>query len=183
MNAPVNAADLGRLSRTVVQLRPAQVGQRVRLCAQRMALDCSVPWAGRWLLSGQDPAAGVGWPYGFAPLDAQLWCGGQDDIALRAGELRPIGDPRVIAAAGEAGIASWASADREAADAPLLWRFHLYYLDWVWALAGEHRDPAAQAVFTAMWESWRWFLAARSSPPRPATSMSSSSSPRPASQT
>ena len=75
-------------------------------------------------------------------------------MALRAGELRLIGAPRVIAAAGEAGIASWASADWEAAGAPLLWRFHLYYWDWAWALAGEHRDPDAQAVFTAMWESW-----------------------------
>jgi uncharacterized heparinase superfamily protein len=148
------AADLGRLSRTVIQLRPAQIGQRVRLRAQRMALDHSVPLAGRWLLSGQDPTAGIGWPGGFTPLDARLWCGGQDGIALRAGELRLIGTSRVIAAAGEAGIASWASADWEAAGAPLLWRYHLYYWDWAWALAGEHRDPDAQAVFTAIWESW-----------------------------
>jgi len=119
-----------------------------------MALDCSVPLADRWLLSGQDPSAGTGWPGGFAPLDARLWSGGQHGIALRAGELRLIGAPRVIATADEAGIANWASADWEAAGAPLLWRFHLYYWDWAWALAGEHRDPDAQAVFTAMWESW-----------------------------
>jgi uncharacterized heparinase superfamily protein len=148
------ATDLGRLSRTVIQLRPAQVGQRVRLRAQRLALDRSVPLADRWLLSGQDPAAGTGWPGGFAPLDARLWCGGQHGVALRAGELRLIGAPRVIATADEAGIAKWASADWEAAGAPLLWRFHLYYWDWAWALAGEHRDSDAQALFTAMWESW-----------------------------
>jgi uncharacterized heparinase superfamily protein len=148
------ATDLGRLSRTVIQLRPAQVGQRVRLRAQRMALDHSVPLAGRWLLSGQDPAAGNGWPVGFTPLDARLWCGGQHGIALRVGELRLIGVSRVIATADEAGITSWASADWEAAGAPLLWRFHLYYWDWAWALASEDRDPDAQAVFTEMWESW-----------------------------
>ena len=33
----VNTAGLGRLARTVIQLRPAQAGQRVRLRAQRMA--------------------------------------------------------------------------------------------------------------------------------------------------
>jgi uncharacterized heparinase superfamily protein len=75
-------------------------------------------------------------------------------MALRAGRLRLIGASRIIAAVGEAGVASWASADWEAAGAPLLWRFHLYYWDWAWALAGEQRDPDAQAVFTAMWESW-----------------------------
>jgi uncharacterized heparinase superfamily protein len=148
------AGDLGRLSRTVIQLRPAQVGQRVRLRAQRMALHHSVPLAARWLLSGQDPAAGTGWPRGFTPLDARLWCGGQDGNALRAGELRLLGAPRVIAGAGEAGIASWASADWEAAGAPMLWRYHLYYWDWAWALAGVHHDSDAQALFTAIWESW-----------------------------
>ena len=154
MPSALPTTDLGRLSRTVLQLRPAQVGQRVRLRAQRMALDHSVPLSGRWLLSGQDPAAGTGWPGGFTPLDAPLWSGGQQGTALRAGELRLIGVPAFIAAADEAGITSWASADWEAAGAPLLWRFHLYYWDWAWALVGEHRDQDAQAVFTAMWESW-----------------------------
>ena len=91
---------------------------------------------------------------GFTPIDARLWCGGQDGIALRAGELRLIGVSRIIAEADEAGTASWASADWEAAGAPLLWRYHLYYWDWAWTLAGERLDPDAQAVFTAMWESW-----------------------------
>jgi uncharacterized heparinase superfamily protein len=151
---PTLPADLGRLSRTVIQLRPAQVGQRVRLRAQRMALDHSVPLAGRWLLSGQDPAAGTGWPGGFIPLDARLWRGGQHGIALRVGELHLIGASQVIATDAEEGIASWASADWEAAGAPLLWRFHLYYWDWAWTLAGAQRAPDAQAVFTAIWESW-----------------------------
>ena len=154
MNTPVNAADLGRLSRTIMQLQPAQVGQRLRLRAQRVALDHSVPLVGRWLLSGQDPAAGTAWPKGFTPLDALLWCDAQHGIALRAGKLRLIDVLEVIATAGEAGIANWASADWEAAHAPLLWRFHLYYWDWAWALAGEHRDPDAQAVFGTIWESW-----------------------------
>ena len=55
------------------QLRPGQVGQRLRLRAQRLALDRRLPVASRWLLSGPDPAAAAGWPAGFAPLDAWLW--------------------------------------------------------------------------------------------------------------
>jgi uncharacterized heparinase superfamily protein len=149
----VNIADLGRLSRTAVHLRPTQIGQRARLRVQRTALDHAVPLVGRWLLRGPDRAAGTGWPNGFMPLDARLWGDGHAE-ALRAGELRLIGLPRVIAATDEAGTANWASADWEAADAPLLWRFHLYYWDWAWALAGEHPGPDPQAVFTAIWESW-----------------------------
>jgi uncharacterized heparinase superfamily protein len=151
----VSIADLGRLSRTVMHLRPAQIGQRARLRAQRTVLDHAVPLADWWLLRGPDLAAGTGWPCGFTPLDARLWRGGQDGEALRAGELRLIGSPRVIAPADEVGIADWAGADWEPADAPLLWRFHLYYWDWAWALAGEHRGSDARAVFTAIWESWR----------------------------
>ena len=137
-----------------MHLRPAQIGQRARLRAQRTALDHAVPLADWWLLRGPDLAAGTGWPCGFTPLDARLWRGGQDGEALRAGELRLIGSPRVIAPADEVGIADWAGADWEPADAPLLWRFHLYYWDWAWALAGEHRGSDARAVFTAIWESW-----------------------------
>jgi uncharacterized heparinase superfamily protein len=150
----LSTGDLGRLSRTVIQLRPAQVRQRVRLRAQRMALERSWPLAARWLLSGQDPAAGTGWPSGYTPLDARLWRGGQDGAALRVGELRLIGASRVVADAGPAGTADWASADWEAADAPLLWRYHLYYWDWAWALAGGQRDQDARALFTAIWQSW-----------------------------
>jgi uncharacterized heparinase superfamily protein len=151
----VTITNLGRLSRTVMHLRPAQIGHRARLRAQRTALDRSVPLAGRWLLRGPDLTAGIGWPSGFAPLDARLRRGGQDGMALRAGEVRLIGRPRVIAPPGEAGIADWAGADWNAADAPLLWRFHLYYWDWAWALAGEHRVSDVQAMFTDIWESWR----------------------------
>ena len=154
VNEPVNIADLGRLSRTVMQLRPAQIGQRARLRAQRTALDHAVPLAGRWLLAGPDPAAGTGWPAGFTPLDARLWRGGQDGEGLRAGELRLIGAPRVIAPAGDGGHRRLGGRGLGAADAPLLWRFHLYYWDWAWALAGEHRRSDAPAVFAAIWESW-----------------------------
>jgi uncharacterized heparinase superfamily protein len=153
--APLATLDgVGRLSRTVMHLRPGQVRQRVRLRTQRAALEHSVPLVGRWLLSGPDPAAGTGWPQGFTPLDARLWSGGQDGVALRDGEVRLLGLSRRIAAATEAGIARWTSADWTAGDVPLLWRFHLYYWDWAWALAAEGPGADSPAVFAAIWRSW-----------------------------
>ena len=155
----MNTAELGRLSRTVVQLRPAQLGQRVRLRAQRTMLDRSVPLAARWLLAGPRPAAGPGWPAGFLPVDSCLWSDSQTAKALRAGELLLIGVPRVLVKTVQAGDVHWAGADWEAADAPLLWRFHLYYWDWAWALAAQPPPSDAPAVFAAMWRSWHSAIA------------------------
>jgi len=138
----------GRLARTILQLRPAQVAARARLRAQRTALRTGLPLAGRWLLSGPDPRSAVGWPAGFTPLDAAAWAG--RPTGLRAGEISLLGQTRVLAPAKAAGGPDWAAADWELPGAPLLWRFHLYYWDWAWALAGEDRD-----VFAAIWRSWR----------------------------
>ena len=148
-----------RLARTVAQLRPGQAGQRLRLRAQRLALDRRLPLASRWLLSGTDPASATGWPVGFAPLDARVWHDWPGRTALRAGELSLLGVTRVVAPGAGAGAAdwpavNWPAADWEMAGSPLLWRFHLYYWDWAWALAdGKHR-PQARAMFAAMWQSW-----------------------------
>ena len=153
--------DLGRLSRTVRHLRPGQVGQRIRLRAQRMALDHSVPLASRWLLDSPHHAglaaggtAGHGWPDGFTPLDAGLWCDGRTSAALRAGSLPLLGTRHRLAATGNATAPGWASADWEAASAPLLWRFHLYYWDWAWALASDHGSRDARPLFADIWTSW-----------------------------
>jgi uncharacterized heparinase superfamily protein len=140
-----------RLARTVAQLRPAQAGQRFRLRAQRLALTMRVPTVSGWLLSGPAPAAAVGWPAGFTPLDAEVWRGWPDEPALRAGQLSLLGVSRAVAPTADDGGANWPAADWAMAGEPLLWRFHLYYWDWAWALAGDHSRPA----FTAMWQSWR----------------------------
>jgi len=142
----VSAADLGRLGRTVVRLRPAQFGQRARLRVQRAALDRGLPLSSR-LLAGPDPASGPGWPDGFLPLDARLGDrpGG---AALRAGDVRLLGVTRAVAPPAPDGSPRWAKADLTAADAPLLWRFHLYYWDWAWAL--DDRDR-----FTEVFSSWQ----------------------------
>ena len=41
------------------------------------------------------------------------------------------------------------------ADAPRLWRFHLYYWDWAWGLAADSDRLAARAVFARLWRSWQ----------------------------
>jgi hypothetical protein len=153
----VSTASLARLGRTVIQLRPAQIGQRVRLRAQRLALDRQAPLASRRLLAGPDRAAGDGWPAGYLPLDAHLYLApdGQDSAALRSGEMSLLGVLRAVAPPADDGTACWAKADWDAADAPLLWRYHLYYWDWAWMLAGTGGADDARTVFAAAWESWQ----------------------------
>jgi uncharacterized heparinase superfamily protein len=147
-------SELMRTARTVAQLRPGQAGQRLRLRAQRLALDHQLPMASRWLLSGPDPAVATGWPTGFAPLDAWLWRDQPGDAAPRAGALTLLGLTRPVAPVNDDGTPDWPAADWEAADAPLLWRFHLYYWDWAWALADQRPGPHARDTFVVMWRSW-----------------------------
>ena len=150
----MNSADGARLVRTLVRLTPGQIAQRVRLRAQRMALERRLPMA-RWLLIGPDPGSAVGWPAGFRPLDARFWCDSPVRRTLRGGELSLLGMTRSIAPANSVGTADWQAADWEPAGVPLLWRFHLYYWDWAWALgAVGGQDPDARAAFAAVWKSW-----------------------------
>ncbi len=140
---------MARLARTAVQLRPGQAGQRARLRAQRTAMEHGVPLVRRWLLAGPEPTAAVGWPAAFTPVDAVLWRDWPGTAALLAGELSLLGMARVLAPAptGEGGVADWQAADWALADAPLLWRFHLYYWDWAWTLTAERDRSAARQLF------------------------------------
>jgi uncharacterized heparinase superfamily protein len=146
----VTGADLALLARTAVHLQPSQAAHRARLRAQRTALH-RWPQLGRRLLAGPDPCDAVGWPAGFTPLDAD---GPQDvswplDLAGLAellpgritllGTTRTLGDP----------------PDWQHAGAPQLWRFHLHYWDWAWALAASPDRAAARSVFARLWRSWR----------------------------
>lgn len=146
--------DKARLVRTIALLRPNQIGQRARLRAHRVALERQVPWVSQWLLSGPAPESAVGWPAGFMPLDAlpRHYC--PDDGGLRRGELNLLGVTREIAPVDVDGAPRWECADWRMADEPLLWRFHLYYWDWAWALVAQVTDSDAPAVFAAIWRSW-----------------------------
>ena len=147
-----------QLARTIVQLRPAQVGQRLRLRAQRTALERGVPFADQWLLAGPSSAAAGGWPDCFEPLDA-LTVGGsagrQADAALRVGTVTLLGVPRPVAHAKADGHADWSTANWDLAEVPLLWRYHLYYWDWAWVLADSEECGRARATFASIWRSWR----------------------------
>jgi uncharacterized heparinase superfamily protein len=148
----VRTGDLARLGRTVVQLQPGQIGHRVRLRGQRAALHW-LPPSRRWLLSGPDPGTGPGWPTGFGPLDARIARGWPEATTLRMGEINLLGHTRTLAPRKRNG-ADWAAADWNQLDAPLLWRFHLYYWDWAWALATDRKRAEGRRVFSALWRSW-----------------------------
>jgi uncharacterized heparinase superfamily protein len=140
----VTDADLARLSRTVVHLRPGQMAHRTRLRAQQAGLR-RLPEAGRWLISGPNPLAAVGWPAPLRPVDARTpgrWPGLSE---LREGKIRLLGAVREL---GD-------RPDWQHADAPRLWRFHLHYWDWAWGLAIDPDRLAARAVFARLWRSWQ----------------------------
>jgi uncharacterized heparinase superfamily protein len=140
----VTDADLARLSRTIVHLRPGQMVHRARLRVQQAGLR-RFPVAGRRLLSGPSLSAVVGWPAPFRPVDARtpgVWPGlselRADKIRL-LGMVRELGDPLV-----------W-----QHTEAPRLWRFHLHYWDWAWGLTADPDRLAARAVFGRLWRSWQ----------------------------
>ena len=139
----MTSTDIALLGRTVAHLRPGQVAHRVRLRAQQECLR-RLPETGRRLLSGPDPSAAVGWPGTFRPVDAQTpgrWPGLPE---LRAGKISLLGLVRDLT-----DPPGW-----EHADAPRLWRFHLYYWDWAWGLAADPDRLASRAVFARLWRSW-----------------------------
>ena len=136
----MTGAELARLGRTVVHLRPAQLAHRARLRAQQQALR-RFPEAGRLVLAGPDPLAAVGWPDGFRPVDARAPGRWPRLPELLGGKITLLGLTREL---------SW-----EHPDAPRLWRFHLHYWDWAWGLAADPDRLAARALFARLWQSWQ----------------------------
>ena len=133
-------ADLAVLSRTVIHLRPAQLAHRARLRTQQAGLR-RFPQAGRLIMPGPDPAAAVGWPDGFRPVDARTPGRWPCLPELQAGKIRLLSQAREL---------GW-----EHPDAARLWRFHLHYWDWAWGPAADPDRLAAQSLFAALWRSWQ----------------------------
>jgi len=136
----MTGADLARLGRTVMHLRPGQLAHRARLRAQQHGLR-RFPAAGRLLVAGPDPSAAAGWPDGFRPVDARTPGRWPCLPELLAGKISLLGLTREL---------SW-----EQPDAPRLWRFHLHYWDWAWGLAADQDRLAAQSLFAVLWRSWQ----------------------------
>jgi uncharacterized heparinase superfamily protein len=140
----MTSADLAVLGRTVIHLRPAQLAHRARLRTQQAGLR-RFPEAARLMMPGPDPAATVGWPDAFRPLDALTLGRWPSLLELRAGKIRLLGLLREM---GDA--PAW-----DHADAPLLWRFNLHYWDWAWGLTTDQDRLPARALFAQLWRSWR----------------------------
>ena len=152
----MTVSELRLLARTVAQLQPGQVTQRARLRAQQSLLRHS-RLAARWLLAGPDPASAAGWPAQFRPIDAQVWRHRPELAALRSGRIELLGMSRALGAPPDRHSAEdghW-EADWAQASAPKLWRFHLHYWDWAWALTSDPDWSAARNLFTVLWQSWQ----------------------------
>lgn len=133
--------DAALFARTVARLRPAQVVHRLRLRTLRVAERRWPDLATRVI----DPPTGTvpGWPTTFLPLDASFDKPDTTEVAdgrfTFLGEERSLGDP----------------ADWQQTDASRLWRFHLHYFEWAWALVEEPDQARARASFARLWRSWR----------------------------
>ena len=93
-------ASFALLARTAAHLQPGQITRRARLRAQRAALR-RLPPARRWLMAGPDPAAAVGWPDRFRPLDARLWRNWPEFGLLREGRIELLGMIRRLTSLAE----------------------------------------------------------------------------------
>ena len=152
----MSGLDLVLLARMTVRAKPSQLVHRARLRSQRMALRHSA-LARRWLLAGPIPSSAAGWPQEFHPIDRQLWHPASMTAALRNGRIDLLGTTRRLAPVinGRSIWPDWSSADWAQAAAPMLWRFHLHYWDWAWALAAEPDREQARTIFASIWQSWR----------------------------
>jgi uncharacterized heparinase superfamily protein len=140
----MNGRQLALLGRTAVHLRPAQVTHRVRLRAQRAALE-RLPLAAHPLLARRPPAVAVGWPAAFTPLDGRAPARWPGLAGLQSGQLQLLGMARTLGS----------PRDWHQLSAPLLWQFHLHYWDWAWGLAADPDRLAARTLFADLWQSWR----------------------------
>lgn len=138
--SPLRQARL--LAHTVTHLRPAQVAHRLRLRALRAGLARRPSlFERRWTRSvGQR----VGWPEGFVALDRGLVGGCPSPEANLAGRFRFLDRERDLGR----------PIDWEAPGADQLWRYHLHYFEWAWALLEMQDRSAAKDAFSHLFRDW-----------------------------
>ncbi|WP_163551916.1 heparinase II/III family protein [Candidatus Frankia alpina] len=163
-------APLGPYLRTAAGLRPGQVGTRLRLRGQRAVLRLR-PQIGARLLRGDPPASF--WPIGFLPFDGRCPPARPTFDELADGRLTLLDHSRdlrrrrpavsTLAASSAVRRAAIVHADPtvesahqgwdwQQTDAPLLWRYHLHYWDWAWALATE--GERGRTMFARLYLDW-----------------------------
>lgn len=127
-----------RTGRTVAQLQPAQIAERVRGRGVRAVLARRPG-----LVSSRVPAAGRrGWPADFRPVDALAPPAAGDPAEIAAGRVTLLG------ATGDVHRDGW-----QPATASHLWRFTLHYMEWAWSLPALGAEEARKA-FARLWASW-----------------------------
>lgn len=145
----------GRYLRTITLLRPEQAVARARLRAQRAIPHrfgetsmrtigaAARRWPHRPVVTARPAVAA--WPAEFVPFDAKLGDVWPPADKLAMGRFTLLGHGRDL---GE-------PADWTQREAPALWRYHLHYWDWAWALALHPDRCWAHDVFSALYRSWR----------------------------
>lgn len=125
--------------RAVAHLSPWQVVHRLRLRLNRAFYE--LPVAGAQQASRiARPSTRANWPEGFRPVDLADPPESTTAEQLRRREFELVGVTHTVGAGGwEPGAMSQ------------LWRYHLHYFEWAWALAGE---PDGAEVFEELWRDW-----------------------------
>lgn len=133
--------NVGRYLRTVANLQPSQIAQRLRLRAQRALLSTwPAPFERRWTHREGE----VSWPSGFVAVDAIAppSCGSPDDLERGAltflNETRELGNPMM-----------W-----DPPDASQLWLYHLHYWEWAWTLLAYSDRERSRSLFTSQLNTW-----------------------------
>ncbi|MDP8975700.1 MAG: heparinase II/III family protein, partial [Actinomycetota bacterium] len=129
------------LARTLRHLRPAQVAHRARLRARR-ALTARFPDAVARRLRRTCPDRPA-WPEGFLPIDGRVAEGFPSAEANAEGRFCFLAESRDV---GD----DWAQAG-----ASRLWRYHLHYFEWAWAVADQPDRDWASSEYRRLWRSWR----------------------------
>ena len=127
------------MARVLAHLTPLQIGHRLRLRGNRTI--SALPVIGDQVIRRiTRPSNQAGWPHGFQPVDQR-----DPPEATTADQLRRR-EFDLVGVTHTAGDGRW-----EPAEVSQLWRYHLHYFEWAWALVGEV-DGAD--VFEELWRDW-----------------------------
>jgi uncharacterized heparinase superfamily protein len=133
---------IGRQTRTLLHLHPAQVWHRLRLQAQRKAVARNPDKAAhRWRVT---PSRSVGLPESFRAIDADHLASNWTLGDLAQGRFDLLNEPCDLG-----NPINWTPPDTTQ-----LWSFHLHYWEWAWALAADTDRDGARSVFAHHLKSW-----------------------------